>query len=87
MTRDDDAMGGEVKTAIPFVIRRVPKEEAASGAWCQLMRSSSGSVGIAGTTEHTKVVVGGGRAVEGEVGGGVTYRLRWEAVEEVGSCV
>ena len=33
MARDDDAMGGEVKTAIPLVVRRVAKEEAASGAW------------------------------------------------------
>jgi hypothetical protein len=63
MTRDDDAIGGEVKTEIPLVVKRVAKEEAADGAWRQLMRSSSGSVGIAGTAEHTKVVVGGGRAV------------------------
>jgi hypothetical protein len=63
MTRDDDAMGGEVKTAIPLAVRRVAKEEAASGAWRQLMRTSGGSVGIAGTAEHTKVVVGGDRAV------------------------
>jgi hypothetical protein len=31
MTRDDDAMGGEVKTVIPLVVRRVAKEEATSG--------------------------------------------------------
>jgi hypothetical protein len=63
MMIDDDAMGGEVKTAIPLVVRRVAKEKATSGAWRQLMRSSSGSVGIAGIAEHSKVVVGGGRAV------------------------
>jgi hypothetical protein len=63
IARDDDAMGGEVKTVIPLVVRRVAKEEAASGAWRQLMRSSGGSVGIAGTAEHTKVVVGEGRVV------------------------
>ena len=32
MTRDDDAMGDEVKTAIPLVVRGVIEEEAASGA-------------------------------------------------------
>jgi hypothetical protein len=75
MTRDDDAMGGEVKIAVPLVVRRVAKEEAASGAWRQLMKGSSGGVGIAGTAEHTKVVVGGGCAVKGEVEGGMVHRL------------
>ena len=74
---DDDAMRGEVKIAMPLVVRRVPKEEAASGAGRQLIRSSNGSVGIAGTAEHAKVVVGGGCALQGEVGGGVAHRLRW----------
>jgi hypothetical protein len=87
MTGDDDAMGGEVKTTIALVVRRVAKEEAASGAWRQLMWSSSGSVRVAGTSEHAEVVVGGGCAVQGEVGGGVAHRLRWEAVEEVGGGV
>jgi hypothetical protein len=32
MTRDDDAMGDEVKIAIPLVVRRVAKKEAASEA-------------------------------------------------------
>jgi hypothetical protein len=35
------------------------------------MRSSSGSVGVAGTSEHVKMVVGGCGAVQGELGGGV----------------
>ena len=63
VTRDDDAMGGEVKTSIPLVVRRVAKEEAASGVWRQLMRSSSGSVRVAGTSKHSEVVVGRGCAV------------------------
>jgi hypothetical protein len=66
----DEAMGGEVKTAIPLVVRGVPKEEAVRGARRQLMRSSSGIVGIAGTSEHVEVVVGGGCAVHSKVGGG-----------------
>jgi hypothetical protein len=66
MMRDDDAMGGEVKTVIPLVVRGVAKKEATSGAWRQLMRTSSGSVGIAGTTEHAEIVVGGGLCRTGQ---------------------
>jgi hypothetical protein len=87
VTKDDDAMGGEVKTTIPLLVRRVAKEEATSGAWRQLMRSSSGSVGVAGKAEHAEVVVGGCCVVQGEVGGGVAHYLQWEAVEEVGGGV
>jgi hypothetical protein len=47
------------------------------------MRSSGGSVGIAGTTEHAKTVVGEGCAIQGEVGRRVAHRLRGEAVEEM----
>jgi hypothetical protein len=56
-------MGGEVQTPIPLVVRGVAKEEAAGGARRKLMRGRSGSVRVAGTTEHAKVVVGGGCAV------------------------
>jgi hypothetical protein len=47
------------------------------------MRSGGGSVGIAGTSEHTKVVVGGGCAIQSEVGSRVAHRLRGETVEEM----
>jgi hypothetical protein len=47
------------------------------------MGSGGGSVGIAGTTEHVKVVVGGGFTIIGEVGSGVAHRLRGEAAEEM----
>jgi hypothetical protein len=39
------------------------------------MRSGDKSVGIAGTTEHEKVVVGGGCAIQGKVGNGMAHRL------------
>jgi hypothetical protein len=57
VTRDDDAMGCELKAAVALVVRGVAKEEAASGAWRQLMRGSSGSVGIAGTAKYAEVGV------------------------------
>jgi hypothetical protein len=83
VTRDDDAVGGEVQTPIPLVVRRVAKEEAAGGARRKLMRGSSRSVRVAGTAEHAKVVVGGGCAVQGEVGSRVAHRLGGKTIEEV----
>jgi hypothetical protein len=83
VTRDDDAVGGEVKTPIPLMVRGVAKEKATSGARRKLMRSGSGSVRVAGTAEHTKVVVGRGCAVKGKVGSRVAHRLRGKTVEEV----
>jgi hypothetical protein len=50
-------VGDEVKATKPLVVRGVAKEEAASGARRELMGSGGGSVEIAGTTEHAKVVV------------------------------
>jgi hypothetical protein len=87
VTRDDDAVGGEVQTPIPLVVRRVAKEEAASGARRKLMRGSSRSVRVAGTAEHAKVVVGGGCAVKCEVGSRVAHRLGGKTVEKVGGGV
>jgi hypothetical protein len=63
VTRDDDAVGGEVQTPVPLVVRGVAKEEATGGARRKLMRGGSGSVRVAGTAEHVKVVIGRGRAV------------------------
>jgi hypothetical protein len=87
VTRDDDAVGGKVQTAIPLVVRGVAKEEAVGGARRKLMRGSSGIVRVAGTVEHTKVVVGGGYAVQGEVESRVANRLGGKTVEEVGGGV
>ena len=47
------------------------------------MRGSSGSVRVAGTAEHAKVVVGGGCVVQGEVGSRVAHRLGGKMVEKV----
>jgi hypothetical protein len=87
VTRDDDAVGGEVQTLIPLVVRGVAKEEAAGGARTKLMRGSSGSVRVAGTAEHAKVVIVGGRAVHSEVGSRVAHRLGGKMTEEVGGGV
>jgi hypothetical protein len=81
MTRDDDAMGEVVKAAIPLVVRRVIEEKTTSGARGYLVGSSGGGVGIVGTTEDTKVVIGGGCAKKGKVGCGVAHCLRGATVE------
>jgi hypothetical protein len=47
--------------------------------------SDGGGVEIAGTSEHTKVVIGGGCAIQDKVGSGVAHHLRREAVEEMSS--
>jgi hypothetical protein len=51
------------------------------------MRGSSRSVRVASTAEHAKVVVGGGCAVQGEVGSRVAHRLGGKTVEKVGGGV
>jgi hypothetical protein len=52
------------------------------------MGSDGGSVEIAGTTEHAKVVVGGGCAIQGKVGrSGMVHHLRGETVDEMCSGV
>jgi hypothetical protein len=55
--------------------RGVTEEETTSGARRYLMGSGGGSVGIAGTTENVKMVVGGGCAIQCKVGSGVAHRL------------
>jgi hypothetical protein len=84
MTRDEDSVGGEVKTPISLMIGRVAEEDTASGARGELMRSSRSEIGIASAPEDTKMVVGGMDAEESEVRSGVGNRLGGETVEEVG---
>jgi hypothetical protein len=83
LTRDDDAVGGEVQAPIPLVVREVAEEEAASGARRKLVRGGSGNVRVAGTAEHAQVVVGRGYAVQGVVRCTVAHRLRGKTVEEM----
>jgi hypothetical protein len=46
MSGDDNVIGGEIKISIAFVIS-------------QFMRCLGGEIGIAGTTEHPQVLIGG----------------------------
>jgi hypothetical protein len=85
MTRDDDAVGEDVKASVPLVVKGVTEEKTLSGVVGELVGSSGGGVGIAGTTKDSKVSIGGVCAIQGEIGGGVTHRLRGKAVEQLGS--
>ena len=57
MSGDEDPARGEVKAAVPLVVRGVTKKHTPCRAGRQLVRSSGGDVRITGTPEDTKVVV------------------------------
>jgi hypothetical protein len=71
MTRDEDAVGEEVKAMVPLVIKGVTEKRTMSEARGELVSSGGKGIGIAGTTKDTKVVIGGGCAIQGRVGSGV----------------
>jgi hypothetical protein len=58
--RDDDVVGGEIETPVAFVIGGVSEENTSSGLGCQFVSGFGGEIGIAGATEHTQVLIGGG---------------------------
>jgi hypothetical protein len=70
VTRDEDYVGGEVKTLIPLMVGGVAKEDTASGARGELMRSSGCEIGVASAPEDTKMVV---RGIDAEQSEGVGW--------------
>jgi hypothetical protein len=81
MSRDDDVIGGEIKTLVTFVISGVSKENTTGGPGCQFMSGFGGEIRIVGTTEHVQVPIGGGDSMEGEVWTDRADRLGGEAVQ------
>jgi hypothetical protein len=75
VTRDEDSVGGEVKTLIPLLVGGVTEEDTASGARGELMRSSGSEIGVASAPEDTKMVVRGMDAEESVVRSGVATAL------------
>jgi hypothetical protein len=53
VSRDDQAVYGEIKAAIAFVIRRVAKEDTPDGSGTELMGSGGGGVRITRTAKHS----------------------------------
>jgi hypothetical protein len=67
VSRDNDVVGGEIKTPVTFVVRRVFKKKTSGGPRCQFVSGFGREIRIAGTVEHTQVLIGGGDSMEGEV--------------------
>ena len=84
MARNEDSVGGEVKTPITLMVGRVTEEDTTRGARGKLMRSNGREIGVASAPKDTKMVVRGMDAEESEVRGGVGNRLGGETVEEIG---
>jgi transketolase N-terminal domain/subunit len=78
--RDDDVVGGEIKTTVTFVVSGVSEENTSGGPRCQFVSGYCGEIRIAGTTEHTQVLIGGGDSMEGEVWAGHADCLGEEVV-------
>jgi hypothetical protein len=57
MVRDHDAVGGEIKEAIPFMIREIFDEDRPCGMGSKLMWGCSGKVGVASTPKDPKMLI------------------------------
>jgi hypothetical protein len=65
------------------VISRVSEENTSGGPGCQFVSGFGGEIRIAGATEHTQVLIGGGDSMEGEVWIGRADCLGREAVQQI----
>jgi hypothetical protein len=83
MSRDDDVVGGEIKTPVTFVVSGVSEKNTSGGLRCQFVSGISREIRIAGTTKHAQVLIGGGNSMEGEVWTGRANRLGGEAVHQI----
>jgi hypothetical protein len=83
MSRDDDVVGGEIKTPVTFVVSGVSEKNTSGGLRCQFVSGISREIRIAGTTKHAQVLIGGGNSMEGEVWTGRANRLGGEAVQQI----
>jgi hypothetical protein len=83
VSRDDDIVGGEIKTPATFVVSRVSEENTIGGLRCQFVGGFGGEIRIAGTTKHAQVLIGGGDSMEGEVWAGHADRLGGEVFQYI----
>jgi hypothetical protein len=49
---DDDAVSGEIKTPVTFVVSGVSEKNTSGGIGCQFVDGFDREIRIAGTTEH-----------------------------------
>jgi hypothetical protein len=83
VSEDDDVVVGEIKTLVTFMVSGVSEENTSDRLECQFVSGFDGEIRIAGTTEHTQVLIGGGDSREGEVWTGHVDRLGVEAVQQI----
>jgi hypothetical protein len=81
VSRDDDVVGGEIKTPVTFVVSGVSEENTSGEPRCQFVGGFDGEIRIAGTTKHTQVLIRGGDSIEGEVWAGHANHLGGEVVQ------
>jgi hypothetical protein len=65
VSRDDDVIGGEIKTQVTFVVSGLSEKNTSGGLGCQFVGIFGGEISIAGTTEQTQVLIRGGDFMEG----------------------
>jgi len=87
MSGDQDLARGEVKAAIPLVVRGVPEKHTPSRTGHQLVGSSGGGVRIARTLEDTEVMVTRRGAKKSVLWSGGWGSSGGQAVEQVGGSV
>jgi hypothetical protein len=83
VSRDGDVVGGEIETPVAFVISGVSEENTYGELGSQFVSVFGGEIRIAGATEHTQVLIGGGDSVEGEVWTSHADHLGGEVVQQI----
>ena len=84
---DEDTTRGEVKAAVPLVVRGVTKKHTMSRAGRQLVRSSGGDVRVTRTPEDPKVVVARRGTEKSVVWSGSRRSSGRKTIEQVGGGV
>jgi hypothetical protein len=62
MTRDDDSIGGRIKTSVSLVVSRITKEDAEGRARGKFVGSGGRQIGVTLTTKDTQIIVRRGTA-------------------------
>ena len=68
MPGNDDPVGRPVETAVALMMRRVTKKDTQGGAGSEFVGGGSGEVGVAATTENTKMLIGWRSPIENRMG-------------------
>ena len=68
MPGHDDLVGRPVEAAVALVMRRITKEDTQGGAGSEFVGGGSGEVGVAATTENTKMLIGWRSPIENRMG-------------------